>query len=132
MFKTVREVHRKEPTLPQTKDSAVTESKSPPKVAVADDLGKTKLVHSVIEKRAYFCFENQSVDEARRIMHENDLQYLLVLDRNLRIVGIVRMGDLMLGDEDCPQSGGIAKSQSPLGNSSSHAALERLSVIIVK
>ena len=72
--KTVREVHRKDPTLPQTKNSAVTESKSPLKVAVADDLGKTNLVHSVMEKKAYFCFENQSVAEARRIMREKDLQ----------------------------------------------------------
>jgi hypothetical protein len=32
--------------------------------------------------------------------------YLLVLDKNLRIVGMVRMRDLMLGDEDRPHSGG--------------------------
>jgi hypothetical protein len=104
--KTVREVYRKEPTPPQTKDSSLTESKSPPKAAVSDDLGETKLVHGVMEKTAYYCFENQSVDEARKIMREHDLQYLLVLDKNMRIVGTVRMRDLMLGDEDHPHSGG--------------------------
>jgi len=56
-------------------------------------------------RQAHYCFENQSVDEARRIMREHDLPYLLVLDKNLRIVGTVRMRDLMLGDEDRPQSG---------------------------
>ncbi|MGA7392856.1 MAG: CBS domain-containing protein [Terrimicrobiaceae bacterium] len=104
--KTVREVHRKEPTLPQTKNSVVTESNSPPKVPVTNDLGQTRLVHDVMEKTAYFCFENQSVDEAWGIMRENDLQYLLVLDKNMRIVSTVRMKDLMLGEEDRPQSGG--------------------------
>ena len=41
------------------------------------------------------------------------------------------MKNLMLGDEDRPQSGD-SKSQLPIRNSSPHAALERLSVIIVK
>lgn len=104
--KPVREVYRTEPTLLQTKDSAVTVDKKPEKVAASDDLGKTKFVHGVMVKEAYYCLESQSVDEARRIMREHDLQYLLVLDKNMRIVGTVRMKDVMLGDEDRPQSGG--------------------------
>ena len=102
--KTVREVHRKEATPPQTKDSVVTKSKSPQKIAVCYDSGKTKLVGSVMEKKAYYCFENQSVDDARRITCEHHLQYLLVLDKNMRIVGTVRMKDLMPGDEEPPQT----------------------------
>ena len=62
--KPVREVHRKEPTPLQTKHSAVTVDKKPEKVVVPDDLGKTKSVHGLMEKQAYYCFENQSVDEA--------------------------------------------------------------------
>ena len=104
--KLVQEVHHKEPTPLQTTDSAVTVGKKPEKAAVSDDLGKTKFVHGVMVKKAYYCFESQSVDEARRIMREHDLPYLLVLDKNMRIVGTVRMRDLILGDEDCPQSGG--------------------------
>ena len=73
--KPVGEAHRKEPTPPPTTDSAVTVDKKPEKE-----------------------------DEARRIMREHDLPYLLVLDRNMRIVGMVRMRDL--GDEDRPQSEG--------------------------
>jgi CBS domain-containing protein len=88
--KPVREVHRKEPTPLQTKDSAVTVDKKPEKVVVPDDLGKTKLVHGLMEKQAYYCFENQSVDEALRIMREHGLQYLPVVDSNLRVVGMVR------------------------------------------
>jgi CBS domain-containing protein len=86
----VREAHRKEPTPLQTKDLAMTVDKKPEKAAVSDDLGKTKLVQSVMEKQAYYCRENQSVDEALRIMREHGLQYLPVVDSNLRIVGVVR------------------------------------------
>jgi CBS domain-containing protein len=91
--KPLQEVHRKEPTPLPTKDSAL----------VTLD-GPEKLVQSLMERRAYYCFESQSVDEARRIMREHDLQYLLVLDNKRRIVGTVRMSDL--GEEDPPQSEG--------------------------
>ena len=86
----VREVHRKQPTLLQTKDSAVTVDKKSEKAAVSDDLGKTKFVRDVMEKQAYYCRENQSVDEALRIMREHGLPYLPVVDSNLRVVGVVR------------------------------------------
>ena len=43
-----------------------------------------------MEKQAYYCRENQSMDEALRIMREHGLQYLPVVDSNLRIVGVVR------------------------------------------
>ena len=100
--KPVQEVHRKSPTPLPTKDSAVTVDKKPEKVA--DDLNKPKPVIGVMVKKVFYCFEDQSVDEARRIMREHDLPYLLVLDRKMRIVGMVRMRDL--GDEDRPQSRG--------------------------
>ena len=102
--KPVGEAHRKEPTPPPTTDSAVTVDKKPEKVAVSDDLDKPKSVIGVMVKKVFYCFEDQSLDEARRIMREHDLPYLLVLDRNMRIVGMVRMRDL--GDEDRPQSRG--------------------------
>ena len=51
--KPVREVDRKQRTPLQTPDPAVTVDKKPEKAAVSDDLGKTKLVQSVMEKQAY-------------------------------------------------------------------------------
>ena len=88
-IKPVREVHRKQPTPLQTKDSAVTVDKKPEKVAVSDDLDKPKSVIAVMVKKVFYCFESQPVDEARRIMRKHDLPYLLVLDKNMRIVGMV-------------------------------------------
>ena len=84
--KPVREVDRKQPTPLQTPDPAVTVDKA----AVSDELGKTKLVHSVMEKQVYYCHENQSLDEALKIMRKHGLSYLPVVDSNLRIVGVVR------------------------------------------
>ena len=77
---------RKQPTPLQTPDPAVTVDKA----AVSDELGKTKLVHSVMEKQVYYCHENQSLDEALKIMRKHGLSYLPVVDSNLRIVGVVR------------------------------------------
>jgi CBS domain-containing protein len=45
-------------------------------------------------KKLHYCLENQSVNEARRIIREHEAQYLLVLDNNLRVVGVVTMRDL--------------------------------------
>ncbi|HEY5814302.1 MAG TPA: CBS domain-containing protein [Terrimicrobiaceae bacterium] len=88
--KPVREVDRKQPTQLQTPDPAVNVGKKPEKASVSEDLGKTKFVHDVMEKQAYYCREDQSMDEALRIMREHGLQYLPVVDSNLRVVGLVR------------------------------------------
>jgi predicted transcriptional regulator len=106
-IKPVREVHRKQPTPLQTKDSAVTVDKKPEKAAVSDDLGKTKFVHSVMIKTPYYCRANQSEEEALKLLRELNLPYLPVLDSNLRVVGVVSMRDLMRSKEqkDPPQSG---------------------------
>jgi predicted transcriptional regulator len=100
--KLVREVHRKQPKPLQTKDSAVTVDKKPEKAAVPADLGKTKLVHGVMEKKAYYCRENQTVDEALKSCASAAFHCLPVVDSNLQVVGVVRMRDLMRGDENRP------------------------------
>ena len=46
-----------------------------------------------MEKQVYDCREDQSVDEALRIMREQGLSYLIVVDSNLRVVGVVRRHD---------------------------------------
>jgi hypothetical protein len=105
VFKPVREVDRKQPTPLQMPDPAVIrwERESLKRLQSSAMIHReTTSVHNVMEKQAHYCREDQSVDDARRIMREHDLQYLLVLDRNMRIVGMVRMRDL--GDEERPQS----------------------------
>jgi CBS domain-containing protein len=56
---------------------------------------ETTLVREImVKKKVYYCFENQSLDEAREIMREHHLQYLPVVDENLRVIGTVGLRDL--------------------------------------
>jgi CBS domain-containing protein len=55
---------------------------------------ETALVREIMLKKAYYCFENQSVDEAREIMCEHHLDYLPVVDDDMRVMGIVALRDL--------------------------------------
>ena len=52
-------------------------------------------VFIVMEEKVFFCFEYQSQDDARRIMREHQVPYLIVLDKQLRVAGTVWMEDLM-------------------------------------
>jgi CBS-domain-containing membrane protein len=45
-------------------------------------------------QKAYYCFENQSLDQARKIMCEHHLDYLPVVEGNMRVLGIVAPRDL--------------------------------------
>jgi CBS domain-containing protein len=56
---------------------------------------ETALVRGIMVKKAYYCFENQSLDEARKIMQEHHLEYLPVVDENMRVTGIVDLRDLV-------------------------------------
>lgn len=55
---------------------------------------ETTLVREIMVKEAYYCFENQSLDEAREIMRKHHLQYLPVVDDRLRVVGVVGQREL--------------------------------------
>jgi CBS domain-containing protein len=59
-----------------------------------------------------YCFEDQAVDEAARIMQENQIRRLVILSRgDKRLVGIVSLGDLATkGTAD--QSGEVLQSVS--------------------
>ena len=55
---------------------------------------ETTLVRGSMVKKMYYCFENQSIEEAREIMRRNHLLHLPVVDENLRIIGIVALSDV--------------------------------------
>src|SRR6476660_9449975 len=55
---------------------------------------ETAFVSGIMVKKAYYCSEHQSVDEAREIMREHHLQYLPVVDGNMRVVGMVALRDV--------------------------------------
>ena len=55
---------------------------------------ETTLVREIMVKKAYYCFEGQSLDKAEEIMREHHLEYLSVVDDSLRVIGTVGLRDL--------------------------------------
>jgi CBS domain-containing protein len=58
-------------------------------------------VRDVMTPDVVYCFEDQDVQEAARLMQEKQIRRLVVLNRDKRLVGIVSLGDLAVetGDE---------------------------------
>src|SRR5437899_2669861 len=55
---------------------------------------KQKRVSDVLSEGIVYCFDDQDVEEAGRIMRERQIRRLVVLNRDKRMVGIVALGDL--------------------------------------
>ena len=55
---------------------------------------KTWSVGEIMSRELVFCFEDENCDEARRVMEEHHLNYLPVVDREMRIVGIFSRGEI--------------------------------------
>jgi CBS domain-containing protein len=55
---------------------------------------KTTQVSEVMTPDVVYCYEDQDVQEAARLMQERQIRRLVVLNRQKRLVGIVSLGDL--------------------------------------
>ncbi len=62
---------------------------------------RTTTVKDVMTPDVVYCFEDQDVREAARLMQEHQVRRLVVLNRDNRLAGIVSLGDLAVetGDE---------------------------------
>jgi CBS domain-containing protein len=54
----------------------------------------TLSVGESMKKDLFYCFENQTTAEAKKIMQDNGLQYLPVVDGDLRIIGMLALKEL--------------------------------------
>ena len=73
--KAIKEVHSKEPTPLQTTKTTVILAKSPEKRPdPSHNSSEITLVGSVMEKTPYYCRENQSDEEALKIMLDHGLR----------------------------------------------------------
>src|SRR3954468_16285117 len=66
---------------------------------------KTARVEDVMTPDVTYCFEDQDVAEAARLMEEKQIRRLVVLNRDKRLVGIVSLGDLAVKTGDKEVSG---------------------------
>ena len=61
---------------------------------------KSITVEEIMTRQPAYCFEDQDVEEAERVMEKNQIRRLPVLDQDNRIVGIVSLGDLAIRDDE--------------------------------
>ena len=61
---------------------------------------KSTTVEEIMTRKTIYCFEDQDVEEAERVMEKNQIRRLPVLDHDNRIVGIVSLGDLAIRDDE--------------------------------
>jgi CBS domain-containing protein len=59
-------------------------------------------VRDVMTPEVIYCFDDQDVSEAARLMEERQVRRIVVLNRDKRLVGVVSLGDLAVktGDEE--------------------------------
>ena len=62
-------------------------------------------VRDAMTPHIVYVFEDQDVKEAARLMEENQIRRLVVLNRDLRLVGIISLGDLAVKTRDEGLSG---------------------------
>jgi CBS domain-containing protein len=71
------------------------EGKYPERVAAAHGHDpQTTLVRGSMVKKMYYCLEDQSLGEARERMRRHHLLHLPVVDKNLRIIGVIALNDV--------------------------------------
>ena len=69
--------------------------------AVADDRpGGNTAVREVMSERVYYCFEDDDVKQAAKVMSEHQVRRLPVLNRNKRLTGVIALADLGRADRD--------------------------------
>ncbi|HEV3143444.1 MAG TPA: CBS domain-containing protein [Gemmataceae bacterium] len=61
---------------------------------------KSTTVRDNMTPDTIFCFEDQNVEDAARLMRDKQIRRLLVLNRNKRLVGILSLGDLAMETQD--------------------------------
>jgi len=80
--------------------------------ALADGMdSKAMLGRDLVTSPAIYCFDDQSVDEAAKLMHDNQIRRLVILSRDKRMVGVVSLGDLAMNIDD-KKSGDVLQSVS--------------------
>jgi CBS domain-containing protein len=79
--------------------------------ALGRDPNRTR-VRDVITPDVVYCFEDQGVDDAARLMAEKQIRRLVILNHDHQLVGIVSLGDLALGSEREDMAGSVLQRVS--------------------
>ncbi|MBN9518067.1 CBS domain-containing protein [bacterium] len=81
--------------------------------AVAEGMDPTKYkVQDAMTPDVVYCFDDEPVERAERVMKDKQIRRLLVLNRNKRLVGIVSLGDLAVRGESSQKVGEVLQDVS--------------------
>jgi CBS domain-containing protein len=69
-------------------------------------------VSDVMTNDLIFCYEDEDVEEAARLMEARQIRRLPVLDRSKRLVGIVSLGDIAVRQHNDALSGEVLEQVS--------------------
>ena len=75
-------------------------------VAEGRDPGKM-LVRDAMSRELFYCFGDESVESAAKLMEEKQIRRLPVFDRSERPIGMVSLGDLAVRNHDERLSGRV-------------------------
>ena len=67
---------------------------------VASELSPSAGVEEVMTKNVLYCFEDDPIEEAARLMEDAQVRRLVVLTRDKRLIGILSLGDLATRTEE--------------------------------
>ncbi len=82
--------------------------------AVADGKETATKVRDVMSEGIAWAFEDDSVEEAAKIMSKRQVRRLPVVDRNKRLVGIVALGDFAVESSEIrPAAEALSKISKP-------------------
>lgn len=81
--------------------------------ALAEGMDSNAIVgRDLITSPAIYCFDDQTLDEAAKLMHDNQIRRLVILNRDdKRMVGVISLGDLAINLDD-KISGDVLQSVS--------------------
>jgi CBS domain-containing protein len=86
--------------------------------AVAQGKGPQTPVREIMTDEVTCCFEDDDTDEVARLMSDQQLRRLPVVDRNKRMVGIISLADLVITDNEERAGEAIAGISQPGGQHS--------------
>ncbi len=82
--------------------------------AVAQGKGPSTQVREVMSEGIFWVYDDESVDQAAKIMSDKQVRRLPVVNRDKRLVGIVALGDFAIDHSEIkPAADALAKISEP-------------------
>lgn len=82
--------------------------------ALAEGLDPSTPVRQCMSPEIHWCYEDEPLEEAERMMKEHQIRRLPVISREKRLVGILTLGDIAIKTENMREAGETLQEISEL------------------